>query len=207
MKKRIALSALLLLLLIGLPLVIYISRDAPDAPEGAIAMIGDYPLTEETLNDYLFTAHVSGQSTKLMDVVKRYARFQIAAEEIEGTTHAMPASQKEKLIKEERENFYRDYEQNDAFCRQYGVTHEDLIRAATTSRLNILNMGRHMTMVFEEHADVKNKQYTADELSSLYETYITQKVDALEFIPIDEEALAVLAAAYPPSGTTEEAKP
>ena len=163
--------------------------------EKDIATIGEYEITESTLKTYSLLLAVQGESVGAFEKsVQMYARAQIAADEISGTPYDIPKNYKTELLRLEEKNFDRDYEINMAFCNQNGITREELINAVVTSKFNILAEGKHFSMIIDDRIK-KDKElgiergYTSEELTEIYETYMTTRINKLNFVSINNEKI------------------
>lgn len=169
------------------------------ATEEKIAKVGEYTITETTLKEYVLLSSVqNGSSGTLEQAVQLYTKAQIAAEEIAGTIYDIPKSTENELLKSETENFNRDYETNMAFCRENGISREELIRTVVTSKFNILIEGKHFSKVTDEYKQaVNHTSYTATELLKVYEDYMTTKASKLKFIQLNSEKVQRIEANAP----------
>ncbi len=160
----------------------------------AVAKIGDYAITESTLKEYMLLLNVQNNSedptvqniSTAELAAQMYAKAQIAAEEISGTSYAVAESDRNAWLESEQDNFDRDYEANMEFCEQNGITREELISAVVTSRWNSTVEGRHFSMIIENYKTSNpGKTYSAEELLEVYENYMDAKVSALQYIELN----------------------
>ena len=205
MKKRgiIVLSTIFLI-----TIVTAISLGVSASTEKSIATIGEYKISESTLKTYVILSSADcDQGDTIEQSVKMYAKAQIAADEISGTTYDISQNYKKELLRLEEKNFERDYEANIALCRQSGISREELIRAVVTSKFNILVEGRHFSLVIDRYMEHEKslgieREYTADELTKIYENYIDKRVDELEFVSVNNEKLKAISSAVSLSPAT-----
>ena len=169
--------------------------------EKSIATIGEYKITESTLKTYviLSSADCDPEDT-IEQSVKMYAKAQLAADEISGTTYDISQNYKNELLCLEEKNFERDYEANMALCLQRGISREELIRAVVTSKFNTLVEERHFSLVIDRYMEHEKsfgieREYTAEELTKIYENHIDKRVDELEFVSANNEKLKAISSA------------
>lgn len=157
MKKR---SIMFLSTICLITICIGISLGVSASTERTIATIGEYKITESTLKTYIIlsSTHCDSDDT-IEQSVKMYAKAQIAANEISGTTYAIPKNYKKELLRLEEMNFERDYETNMALCRQSGISREELICAVVTSKFNTLVEGRHFSLVMDQYMENEKSLY------------------------------------------------
>ena len=134
------------------------SKNTAPTEEPAVAALGRYQLTESTFKDYLLlSAMEDGGESTLLAAAQKYAKAQIAAEEIADTKYAVSEQQKADIQAQEKDSFQRDYEENTAFCITYGITSEDLVRTVVTSKINVLVQGQHFSFVTERFLENERK--------------------------------------------------
>lgn len=157
MKKR---SIMFLSAICLITICTAISLGVSASTERTIATIGEYKITESTLKTYIILSspHCDSDDT-IEQSVKMYAKAQIAANEISGTTYAIPKNYKKELLRLEEMNFERDYETNMALCRQSGISREELICAVVTSKFNTLVEGRHFSLVMDQYMENEKSLY------------------------------------------------
>lgn len=167
--------------------------------EKSIATIGEYEITERTLKAYSLLLSFHNDSADILEKsVQMYARARIAADDISGTTYDTPKGCQKELLRQAEENFDRYYETEMAFCDQHGITREELIHAVVTSKYNILVEGQHLSMIIDQYMEKERasgikREYTAEELTEIYENYMTARSRELEFVPLDNEKLQQIA--------------
>ena len=200
MKRR---SILVLSAICLIAICAAVSLGVSASTERTIATIGEYKITESTLKTYVILSSAQGDSEDTIEQsVKLYARAQIAANEISGTTYDIPKNYKKELLRLEKMNFEREYETNMALCRQSGISREELIRAVVTSKCNTFVEERHFSLVADRYREEGETSYTADELTKIYENYMDRRLEELEFVSEDNEKLKAIASSVSLSSET-----
>ncbi len=155
-----------------------------------IAKIGEYELTEKALKKYAFIVFIKTGKCSLTTAADEYAKAKITLDEISGSDFDIPEGKREELLKIERENFNRDYEDNIEICNKNGLTQEELIDIVVTSKIDITASGNHLSMFIRNYKE--DKHYSAEEWLALYDEYVLEKIQDLEFESIDKDALSEL---------------
>lgn len=197
MKKNI-------IILLVLFAVIALTVSASFESEKGVVKFGEYEVSEKILCKYMLLSTIQNDdSVSCATAAKLYAKNQIALDEIANTAYDIPTSYKQELIKNETENFDRDYQKNLDFCEKNGISRQELIDITVQSKMDIMIKGNHFSKVINEFLAGKNDgiaektKYSPDELLAVYDQHMAAKMDKMEYKMLDDKIVQALEKSVP----------
>ncbi len=167
-------------------LVLAISTTANESD--LVAEIGEFPVYKNELQKHLALQAAGGQEEMpLEEACRSIVRDRIVAEELADNGKALASDARSAMYQSTRDNLKQTPKENQLLCEQLGLTEDELGEMVAESKLSLMRKGAHMDMVMQKYmADNPSLHPTAEELETVYETYMQQR-EALEFTIVDKK--------------------